>query len=282
MDLDAVQAFVLVADFRSFTRAAEALGSTQSAVSLKLKRLEERLQRRLLERTPRLVRLSADGLRFLGHARGLLAAHEQALRGFEDAPRRLTVGIADHLAGTDLPALLAQAGSFDPGLQLEVRIGGSEPLLRAFDKRQCDAVIVRRLDKRQDNELLFSEPFRWYAAPHWQAVHGEPLRLASQAPPCGVRALALDLLDQAGIAYREVFLGGGVTALRAAVTAGLAVAALGQRAAPVGAIDVGAALGLPALPVADVVLHSRSPEASAPGGALRLLATALRAAMPEA
>src|SRR5580658_10210260 len=62
LDLDAVQAFVLVADLASFTRAAEALDTTQSAVSLKLKRLEGRLGRRLLERTPRRVRLSAEGV----------------------------------------------------------------------------------------------------------------------------------------------------------------------------------------------------------------------------
>ena len=47
----------------SFTRAAEAMDTTQSAVSLKIKRLEAGLGRRLLERTPRLVRLSAEGER---------------------------------------------------------------------------------------------------------------------------------------------------------------------------------------------------------------------------
>jgi hypothetical protein len=69
LDLDAVQAFVLAADLQSFTRAAEALDSTQSAISLKLKKLEQRLGRRLLERTPRLVRLSAEGQQFLPAAR---------------------------------------------------------------------------------------------------------------------------------------------------------------------------------------------------------------------
>lgn len=58
LDIDTVQAFVLVADFASFTRAAEALDTSQAAISLKLKRLEERLGYRLLERTPRHVRLS--------------------------------------------------------------------------------------------------------------------------------------------------------------------------------------------------------------------------------
>ena len=46
---DTVQAFVLIADFASFTRAAQALDTSQAAISLKLKRLEERLGYRLLQ-----------------------------------------------------------------------------------------------------------------------------------------------------------------------------------------------------------------------------------------
>ena len=53
-----MEAFVLVADLRSFTHAAEALGLTQAGVSLKLRRLEGAVGRRLLDRTPRQVRLS--------------------------------------------------------------------------------------------------------------------------------------------------------------------------------------------------------------------------------
>ncbi len=59
LDVEAVEAFVTIADMQSFTRAAEALGTTQGAISVKLKRLEDRLGQRLLERTPRSVRLSA-------------------------------------------------------------------------------------------------------------------------------------------------------------------------------------------------------------------------------
>ena len=75
LDLDAVRAFVLVAELGSFTRAAETMGTTQSAVSLKLQRLEHRLDCRLLERTPRYVRLSSQGTAFLNHARELLETH---------------------------------------------------------------------------------------------------------------------------------------------------------------------------------------------------------------
>src|ERR1700761_8560180 len=99
LDVEAVHAFVLGADLKSFTRAAEALDTTQSSVSLKIKRLEEGLGRRLLERTPRVVRLSAEGDAFLGRARTLVAAHQQALACFGEEQRRLVVGISDHIVG---------------------------------------------------------------------------------------------------------------------------------------------------------------------------------------
>ncbi len=75
LDLDAVEAFIRIAELGSFTRAAEAMRTTQAAVSLKLKRLEDRLGCRLIERTPRHVQLSARGAAFLDLARELAAAH---------------------------------------------------------------------------------------------------------------------------------------------------------------------------------------------------------------
>src|ERR1700721_3444539 len=116
LDVEAVQAFVLVADLNSFTRAAEALDTTQSAVSLKIKRLEDGLGRRLLERTPRRVRLSAEGTAFLGAARNLVAAHQSAIGSFAVEHRRLTVGISHHIVGAELTPLLKRMSGSDPRL----------------------------------------------------------------------------------------------------------------------------------------------------------------------
>jgi DNA-binding transcriptional LysR family regulator len=52
LDIPTVQAFLLVAELESFTRAAEALGTTQAAVSMKLQRLESALGKRMAERSP--------------------------------------------------------------------------------------------------------------------------------------------------------------------------------------------------------------------------------------
>lgn len=119
LDLDAVQSFVHIAELGSFTRAAEAMQTTQAAVSLKLKRLEQRLGCRLVERTPRHVQLSALGADFLPHARELLQAHERALALAVSTRQRLTIGISDHVAGPELPALIARMNAQDPQLLID-------------------------------------------------------------------------------------------------------------------------------------------------------------------
>ena len=275
LDLDAVQAFVRIAELGGFTRAAEATGTTQSAVSLKLKRLEERLGCRLIERTPRYVQLSAQGVGFLDRARALLDAHDHAVAVFAETRQRLTIGISDHVAGPELPALIARMNAQDPQLLIEIRIGSSGDLLQSFDRRELDAVIVRLHAGRSDGEVLAKEKFGWFAAQGWQHRAGEPLPIATMPEPCGVRALAGQLLDEAGVPWLEVFVGGGVAAVSAAVMAGLGVSALARRMLPLGAVDVGPKLGLPDLPRLPVLLHSRVQDGR-PRDALAALSAAFR------
>lgn len=280
LDLDAVHAFVRITELGSFTRAADALGTTQAAVSLKLKRLEDRLGCRLIERTPRYVGLSADGTTFMAHARELLAAHDRAVAGVAGARQRLTIGISDHVAGPELPALIARMNAQDPQLVIEIRIGSSGELLQGFDRRDLDAVLVRFHAGRSDGELLIDEQFAWFAAPHWQPRAHEPLPMVTMADPCGVRALAAQLLDSANIRWTESFVGGGVATVAAAVVAGMGVAALAPRMVPAGAVDVGATLGLPALPRLPVLLHARVRSERA-RAALSALASAFRGAVRD-
>lgn len=256
LDLDAVKAFIRVAELCSFTHAANALQVSQAAVSLKLKRLEERLGYRLIERTPRYVELSARGAAFLELAWDLIAAHDRALADAA-ARERVTIGISDHVAGPELPALIARMNAQTPQLLIEIRIGSSNDLLQRYDRRELDTVIVRFHQGRNDGDLITEEKFGWFAAPGLQYQLGEPLPLATMAEPCGVRAMAKQFLDEAGISWSEVFVGGGVMAVSAAVMAGLGVAALSPRMVPFGANDVGARLGLPDLPRIPILLHTR-------------------------
>ncbi|NID16109.1 LysR family transcriptional regulator [Luteibacter yeojuensis] len=257
LDLDAVRAFVLTAELQSFTRAADALGSTQSAISLKLRRLEAQLGRRLLERTPRQVRLSAEGARFFESARALLEAHEQAVASFETTARRLSIGVSHQLVGSEMPRLLGSLNQYDPHLIVELRVAGSGEVMASYDQGMLDAAIVLQPhDHRRQGEVLFEESFAWVASPHWEPRAGQALPLSTQGETCSIRNAAVQSLDAAGIPWREVFIGKGAALVGVPASMGWAVAVLAKRAAPPGTIDIGHMHSLPALPTQQVVLHS--------------------------
>lgn len=279
LDVDAVKAFVAIADMQSFTRAAETLGTTQGAISVKLKRLEDQLGQKLVERTPRQVRLSAQGAVFIESARDFLAAHDRAVARLTSTRRRFALGIASHVGGPELPTLLARLNAHDPALTIEVRLDDSRDLLKAFDRGEIDAAIIRREDDRRDGEVLAPEHFGWFATPDFEHRAGEPLRLAASSPTCAIRNLTNRALDEAGIAWTEVFLGCGTFAVAEAVSAGLATSAFSCRLAPPGTVEVSRRFGLPALPSSEIVLLSTLSDAKS-RAALRTLAAAFREHRP--
>jgi DNA-binding transcriptional LysR family regulator len=277
LDIATVQAFLLVADLQSFTRTAEALGTTQAAVSLKLQRLETLLGKRLVERSPRAVRLTADGATFLERARALIAAHDRALSGEASVAQSLSLGISDHAAGPELVPLLERLHAMSSNLTLAVTIGFSREMQEAYDAGRLDAVIVRQEGSRRGGEKLAEDEFGWFASRRFTVPKGQPLPLATLAPPCGVRAIAVRALDKAGLAWRERFVGGGVTAVVAAALAGLAIAPLARRIAPPGLVDIGPTHQLPNLGSSKVMLHSKVSD-PAKLAALRAVAATFRSA----
>lgn len=277
LDIATVQAFLLVADLQNFTRTAEALGTTQAAVSLKLQRLETLLGKRLVERSPRAVRLTAEGAGFLPHARALIEAHDRALSGTAATTQVLSLGISDHAAGPELVRLLERLHAMPAQLALAVTIGFSRDMQEAYDAGRLDAVIVRQEGSRRGGEKLVEDEFGWFASHRLTLPRGEALPLATLAPPCGIRAIAVRALDKAGLAWRERFVGGGVTAVVAAALAGLAVAPLARRIAPAGLVDIGPSHKLPRLGTSRVMLHSKVSD-PAKLAALRTVAATFRSA----
>lgn len=275
LDVDAVKAFVTIAELQSFTRAAAALGTTQGAISVKLKRLEDRVGQKLVERTPRLVRLSAQGAVFLESARAFLAAHDRAVAGLSSARRRFSLGIATHVGAPELPTLLARLNAHDPALTIEVRLEDARDLLSSFDRGAIDAVIVFREDDRRDGDVLAPDHFGWFATPDFIHRAGEPFRLAASSPSCGILNTATHALDAAGLAWTETFLGCGAFAVAEAVSAGLAISVFSCRVAPPGTIEVSRKFGLPALPPSEIMLLSTLSD-SRSRAALKTLARAFR------
>ncbi|MHB8287025.1 MAG: LysR family transcriptional regulator [Caulobacteraceae bacterium] len=274
LDLASVRLFILAAEFGNLTRAAEAAGTVQPVVSARIKQLETTLGRRLLERTPRFVRPTPEGIAFLTKARALMAAHDEAVR-LDEPLTRFALGASDHALGTGLEHVIRQVRAALPaGSAIELRLGMSQHVRAAFDSGELDAVIIRREAGGSEGEVLGTDLLGWRSVDEMDTAAGVT-PLVTLGPPCGVRAAAIRQLEAAKRPWREAFVGGSCAALAAAVRAGLGVAPMGAVASGRMA-DAGPRLGLPRLPPSEIVMFVRasSPPASA---AARALEAAIRA-----
>ena len=274
LDLESVRLFVLAADYGNLTRAAEAAGTVQPVVSQRIKSLEAALGKRLLDRSPRHVRLTEAGAAFIDPARRLLAAHEAALKWDDDEPPALALGISDHALGTAFENVLRRLQSALPArTPITVRLGQSADIRSLYENGTIDLAIIRREANTGEGEVLGEDPLAWYAPDGWTMPQG-PIPVVGLPPPCGVRAAASKALDHAGLPWRDAFVGGSCLALVAAVRAGLGIAALGRIVGadlPVAS----AAWGLPALASSQIVLLART-STPAQGVAARALAASVR------
>ncbi|GGF11602.1 LysR family transcriptional regulator [Aliidongia dinghuensis] len=260
LDLESVRLFVLAVEYGNLTRAAEAAGTVQPVVSQRIKALEARLGRKLLDRSPRFVRLTDAGGLFLNHARTLLAAHDAALMDEGVEIPSVTLGISDHVLGTSLHEVLRSLRFGLPArTRLTVRLGLSHEMRELFDRREVDLAIIRRDGGGGDGEVLGEDGLDWYGDAS-EPSRGDALPLVLLPSPCGVRATAISAVEKSGLHWREAFTGGSCLALAAAVDAGAGVAPLGRLTA-MGLTPFRKRDALPELPKSRIVMLARTPEA---------------------
>src|SRR5580658_815629 len=125
LDPDLLQAFLAVADHRSFTRAAMTLNRTQSAVSMQVKRLEQQLRAELFHRTRPNLDLSAAGEQLVGYARRILSLNEEAVGRLREhrVEGRVRLGAMDDYGALLLPPLLAGFIASYPLIDVEMETG---------------------------------------------------------------------------------------------------------------------------------------------------------------
>src|SRR5262249_10167540 len=125
LDPELLKAFVAVADQRSFTRAATQLNRTQSAVSMQIKRLEDRLGVTLFYRTKANVELSPAGEGLLGYARRILTLNDEAVARLREHKVEgvVRLGVMDDYGTSIVPPLLASFLAGYPLIQVQMETG---------------------------------------------------------------------------------------------------------------------------------------------------------------
>ena len=154
IDTELLRSFVAIADTGGFTRAAEAVNRTQSAISMQMKRLEDDVvQRALFERDGRQVRLTPEGQVLLGYARRILKLHGEVLNTLREPHMvgAVRIGTPDDYVMRFLPDILSRFAQAYPLVQVEVHCETSGQLLQRQD---LDLTIVTREPGKEIGQLL--------------------------------------------------------------------------------------------------------------------------------
>lgn len=250
LDIDQLRTFVAIADTGSFTRAAEIVHKTQSAVSMQMKRLEDRVGRPLFERDGRLSKMTDDGERLLDYARRIVRLNAECMASLNDSELtgRVRLGLPDDYADRYLPEILARFSRSNPRAEVTVMCEPTPNLIERVQHGDLDLAIITHLERRGPSEIMRVEQLLWVTSAH-HGVHEEvPTPLAMGRPNCDWRHSATEALESAGRLYRIAYVSWHSTAVGAAVLAGLAVSVLPESAVRPGMRILGPSDGFPALP----------------------------------
>lgn len=253
---DLLRAFVAVAEARTFTGAARALGVRQSTVSQQIKRLEEEAGRRLFDRDTHRVTITVQGEAMLDHARRVLDAHERMARYLSATPLRgrLRIGASEDFVLSALPDVLADFVRRYPEVAIELTAGLSEQLYERFDTGALDILFVKRRTGDRRGVTAWVEPIVWIGRPDFRPAAGDPLPLLLYPAPSVTRARALEALEAAGTPWRVAFASASLSGLTAAARAGIGVMPHSARLTPPGLAVVGPHPSLPALPALEFIV----------------------------
>lgn len=231
LDVDILRTFIAIAETGSFTRAAQQVFRTPSAVSMQIKRLEETLGRAMFVREPRQVHLTPEGEILLGYARQLLELNDEAVGQFLSPQVGGTVrlGAPSDMGTRFLPAVISQFTRAYPAVQVNVRLGRSPDLVRRLDVGELDLALLVAQTGRMPApgaELIYSESLVWVGREGGVALSRTPLPLAVADRGCAWRRTAMEALNHAGMRYRIAYLSEHTEAHIAAIAADVAIAPL--------------------------------------------------------
>jgi DNA-binding transcriptional LysR family regulator len=207
-----IQAFKTVAEFGSFTRAAERLNVAQPALSLSIRELERELNLRLFDRTTRRVELTGAGREFLQSADKLLADLDRAVRDARDLSEmkrgRIVVAAPPLLAAMIVPAAIAEYNAAHPGIDVGLVDARNDQILDRLRAGEAD-LAIGTFEERADGirrEVLAEDALTLFCAPasplakkrrvRWADLHDQKLIMLTR--DSSIRVLTERTLAEAG------------------------------------------------------------------------------------
>jgi DNA-binding transcriptional LysR family regulator len=250
LDPDLLRSFVLIAEGGSFTRAAQVVGRTQSAVSMQIRRLEEMLGQPLLLRGARGVEPTQHGLWLLERARRILALNDEIHSTFRQPAiaGSVRLGSPDDYAIRWLPGILARFAASHPAVQVDVTCAPSNELADRLQDGELDLTLLSEGNEPPGARMrwLWRGPLVWVGKE--EVARRRPLPLALASAGCSWRQAAIQALDESDMPWRMAYTAASLAGSVAVVLAGLAVTVAMPGTMPDGVRRLGSEEGLPPLP----------------------------------
>ncbi|MEO1197902.1 MAG: LysR substrate-binding domain-containing protein [Pseudomonadota bacterium] len=254
LDTDQLRTFLAIAEEGGFTKAADRVHKTQSAVSMQIKKLEDQLGRTLFAREGRSVRLTSDGQRLRDFASRILHLNDQAIAMFHgpDMVGQIRLGLPDDYVDRLLPKVLASFDRAHPGIEIEVFCESSTCVLKRIREGRLDVGILTQGDSQGLARPIRREQLLWVTSesdcPHERPVI--PLALGPQT--CSWRTNATRALTAAGLDWRIAYTSASAAGTASAVCAGLAVSVMPESGLKAGMRVLTEADGFPMLDPCEV------------------------------
>ena len=253
VDIDLLRTLIMVSDIGNFTKAGERLLRTQSAISLQIKRLEEFIGERLVDRENN-MQLTAAGEMVRSYAIDILNLNDQLVSALETVSnnRIVKIGTPDDYAQLFIPSIIREYSKTNGNIEFQVISDLSVNLAQMVQDGEIDlALITRTGDMKGIN--LTTEPLSWVAKYGYEPDNG-PIPLALFPEGCEIRRLAISSLNKAGLKWSIICSSKQFSPISAMISTGNAIGVLPTRAVPRDLIRIGNEFGLPHLPNADLLL----------------------------
>lgn len=259
LQIDWLKCFVAVVDAGSLTAAAGEINRSQSAVSMQIRKLEDALGQKLLDRDARKLRLTSEGQSLLGYARRILDLEAEAKAGIrgEELTGRVRLGVPDDYAAKYLTPVLRRFAPRHSGVEIELICEQSTTLIPRVAAGDLDLALITR-DTARRGTLLFHEPLVWVGSEQFELWRRNPLPVAVYEDQSLARRSALDALSKQGRLYKLVYNSSSLAGQIAAVESGLAIAVLTQCSVPPHLQILGAEHGLGPLEPMEVAVYRSS------------------------
>lgn len=259
LDIDQLHTFIAIVDTGSFTKAADRIFKTQSAVSMQMRRLEERIGKQLFAKDGRGNRLTAEGEKLMNYARRIIRLNDEAIAAFDDnrLEGTLRIGTPDDYADRYMPEIIGRFAKTHPNVELYIVCEPSVSLGEKMARGELDIALVTHNPRARVSDVVRTEPLCWVASANHPLRENAPVPLAVGRRDCHWRQLACSALDADGRDYQVLFTSWSSTVIASAVLAGMAVSVLPESALRTGMKVLTSNDGFPPLPPVQIGLMKR-------------------------